>query len=121
MIVVTGGIGAGKSTVLKLLREMGAICADADEISREICRKGTPALAEIARHFGSDVLTDDGELNRPAQARLVFSSPDALACTRSSSHCFSPNWNGLSVRPLHSRSSPQSHSGTKQNGGRQAA
>ena len=80
MIVVTGGIGAGKSTVLKLLREMGAICADADEISREICRKGTPALAEIARHFGSDVLTDDGELNRPALARLVFSNPDYWLC-----------------------------------------
>ena len=79
MIVVTGGIGAGKSTVLKLLREMGAICADADEISREICRKGTPALAEIARHFGSDVLTDDGELNRPALARFVFSNPNELA------------------------------------------
>jgi dephospho-CoA kinase len=75
-IGLTGGIGAGKSTVARLLAEHGAIVVDADALAREVVAPGTPGLAEVAEAFGSGVLTDDGSLDREALAGIVFNDPD---------------------------------------------
>ncbi len=76
---LTGSIGSGKSFVSECLRELGSTVIDADEIAREVTAPGTPALEEIAREFGRDVLTRDGALDRGTLARRVFSDPAALA------------------------------------------
>ncbi|GDY31084.1 dephospho-CoA kinase [Gandjariella thermophila] len=69
---LTGGIGAGKSTVARRLAEHGAVVLDADRIAREVVEPGTEGLAEVVAAFGTDVLTADGALDRAALAGRVF-------------------------------------------------
>ncbi|MHA3702855.1 dephospho-CoA kinase [Jatrophihabitans sp. YIM 134969] len=76
-VAVTGGIGAGKSSVSTLLAERGAVVVDADRIAREVVEPGTPGLAAVAEAFGRDVLTADGALDRAALGAVVFADPDA--------------------------------------------
>ncbi|MGH3508203.1 MAG: dephospho-CoA kinase [Nocardioidaceae bacterium] len=71
-VALTGGIGSGKTTVSDFLAELGAVVIDADVLSREVVAAGTPGLAEIVVAFGPDVLTPDGELDRPAMGARVF-------------------------------------------------
>lgn len=78
-IGLTGGIGSGKSTVSALLAERGAVVIDADRIAREVVEPGTPGLAAVVKAFGEDVLADDGSLDRPALAAVVFADPAARA------------------------------------------
>jgi dephospho-CoA kinase len=79
LVGLTGGIGAGKSTVSDLLRRKGAVLVDADQITRELQQPGQPVLGAIVDRFGTDVLAPDGTLDRPALASIVFADPDALA------------------------------------------
>ncbi|MCL6548260.1 MAG: dephospho-CoA kinase [Alicyclobacillus sp.] len=73
MIVgLTGGIATGKSTVTRILRELGAYVVDADVWARRVVEPGTPGLAEIVEAFGPGVLNEDGTLNRKALAAVVF-------------------------------------------------
>jgi len=74
---LTGGIGAGKSAVARLLSVRGAVVIDADVLSREVVEPGTDGLARIAAEFGDSVLAADGSLDRAALGRLVFADPDA--------------------------------------------
>lgn len=76
VIGVTGGIGAGKSTVSALLVKAGARLLDADTLSRAATAPGEPAVAEIAAQFGTAVLDARGGLDREALASIVFSDPD---------------------------------------------
>ena len=76
---LTGGIGAGKSTVGRMLAELGAVIVDGDQIARELVGRGEPALAEIVERFGPGVLLPDGELDRAGLAATVFPDPDSLA------------------------------------------
>ncbi|MCL8250266.1 dephospho-CoA kinase [Aeromicrobium fastidiosum] len=76
---LTGGIGAGKSTVSALLAAHGAVVIDYDRLAREIVEPGRPALAEIAARFGDGVIGADGTLVRPALGSIVFGDPEALA------------------------------------------
>ena len=78
MVVVglTGGIGAGKSTVATLLSQRGAVLVDADVIARWVVDPGKPALAALAERFGPGVIRDDGTLDRQALADLAFASED---------------------------------------------
>lgn len=78
LIGLTGNIATGKSTVARMLREFGAVVIDADRIARDVVRPGQPALNEITRVFGPEVLLPNGELDRPKMARLVFGDPDKL-------------------------------------------
>lgn len=71
-IAVTGIAGSGKSTVTRLLREMGAFTMDADELAREVVEPGSPALGEIQRAFGNDVMNADGTLNRKKLGAVIF-------------------------------------------------
>lgn len=69
---LTGGIASGKSTVSAQLRELGAVVIDADQLAREVVAKGTPGLAAVVEAFGQELLTPDGELDRPRMGALVF-------------------------------------------------
>lgn len=69
---LTGGIASGKSTVSSVLRELGAVVIDADQLAREVVAKGTPGLAAVVEAFGPEILTADGELDRPRMGTLVF-------------------------------------------------
>jgi dephospho-CoA kinase len=60
------------------LRELGAFVVDADEVAREVVLPGTPALAEIAEHFGAGIIAVDGTLRRQELARVVFNDPAEL-------------------------------------------
>lgn len=74
---LTGGIGAGKSTVARRLVERGAVLVDSDVIAREVVAAGSDGLAAVEREFGPDVIGPDGEMDRPAVASIVFADPDA--------------------------------------------
>ncbi|MDO0932342.1 dephospho-CoA kinase [Streptomyces sp. DG2A-72] len=76
---LTGGIGAGKSEVSRLLVEQGAVLIDADRIAREVVAPGTPGLAAVVEAFGTDVLAADGSLDRPRLGSIVFADSDKLA------------------------------------------
>ncbi|GAA3055444.1 dephospho-CoA kinase [Streptomyces roseofulvus] len=76
---LTGGIGAGKSEVSRLLVSYGAVLIDADRIAREVVEPGTPGLAAVVAAFGEDVLTAEGALDRPKLGSIVFADPERLA------------------------------------------
>ncbi|ALV49662.1 dephospho-CoA kinase [Streptomyces althioticus] len=83
---LTGGIGAGKSEVSRLLVERGAVLIDADRIAREVVEPGTPGLAAVVEAFGEEILAEDGSLDRPRLGALVFSDPEKLATLNSIVH-----------------------------------
>lgn len=83
---LTGGIGAGKSEVSRLLVEHGAVLIDADRIAREVVAPGTPGLAAVVEAFGPDVLAADGSLDRPRLGSIVFADPEKLAVLNSIVH-----------------------------------
>ncbi len=70
---LTGSIATGKSLVASSLAEHGAIIIDADKIAHDVVRKGKPAWEEIVREFGEEYLLDDGEIDRKALGKTVFS------------------------------------------------
>ncbi|MGP9021426.1 dephospho-CoA kinase [Streptomyces sp. BR1] len=76
---LTGGIGAGKSEVSRLLVSYGAVLIDADKIAREVVAPGTPGLAAVIEAFGAGILTPQGALDRPALGAIVFADPEKLA------------------------------------------
>jgi len=78
-IGLTGGIGSGKSTVAQLFARRGVPVIDTDVIAREVVEPGQPAIAEIERAFGREVLDDAGRLDRAALRRRVFDDPAARA------------------------------------------
>ncbi|WP_270827756.1 dephospho-CoA kinase [Aeromonas sp. Y318-1] len=77
VVAITGGIGSGKTTVANQFAELGIEVVDADVIAREVVEPGTPALAAIADHFGSEVITPDGQLDRRRLRERVFTDPQA--------------------------------------------
>ncbi|WP_421229529.1 dephospho-CoA kinase [Aeromonas jandaei] len=77
VVAITGGIGSGKTTIANQFAELGIDVVDADVIAREVVESGTPALAAIADHFGPDVITPDGQLDRRRLRERVFSDPSA--------------------------------------------
>jgi dephospho-CoA kinase len=79
VVVVTGGIGAGKSTAAKLLQERGAVAVDADRVAAGVLEKGSPVLVRVAEVFGPGILLADGSLDRPGLARLAFESGETVA------------------------------------------
>ncbi|WP_406009574.1 dephospho-CoA kinase [Streptomyces sp. NBC_00637] len=83
---LTGGIGAGKSEVSRLLVECGAVLVDADRIAREVVAPGTPGLAAVVDAFGTDILAPDGSLDRPRLGSVVFADPAKLALLNSIVH-----------------------------------
>ena len=78
IIGITGGIGAGKSTVCEEFKKYGACIIDADKISHQVTAKNGSAYAEIVENFGTDVLKSDGEIDRKKLAGIVFSDQNEL-------------------------------------------
>ena len=78
VIGLTGGIGAGKSTVTQMLEELGAAVIDADKVGHQIYLPDLPAWREIVAMFGTTVLNADRTINRQALGKIVFADPEAL-------------------------------------------
>jgi dephospho-CoA kinase len=72
LVGLTGGIGAGKSTVSELLRARGAVIIDADDVARAVVEPGRPAFDALVERFGPEVVGPDGHLDRAAVARKAF-------------------------------------------------
>lgn len=73
---LTGGIASGKSTVAEILRELGAVVIDSDQLARDVVAPGTPGLAAVVKVFGPAVLTATGELDRATMGSIVFADPE---------------------------------------------
>jgi dephospho-CoA kinase len=76
---LSGGIGSGKSTVAKILADLGAIVIDADGIAREVLEPGQVGYEKTILVFGDSVLSDSGGIDRKKLAELVFKNPEQLA------------------------------------------
>ncbi|MBB5933585.1 dephospho-CoA kinase [Streptomyces zagrosensis] len=83
---LTGGIGAGKSEVSRLLASYGAVVIDADKIAREVVEPGTPGLAAVVAEFGPQMLDGEGRLDRPRLGSIVFADPQRLAALNAIVH-----------------------------------
>lgn len=86
VVGLTGGIGSGKSTVVRLFGALGVHWVDADDVAREVVEPGTPALERISEHFGQKILLPDGGLDRAALRRIVFDAPEERAWLESLLH-----------------------------------
>lgn len=74
-IGLTGGIGSGKSAVCALFSELDVPVIDADVIARQVVQPGQPALVQVRSAFGKQILTADGQLDRPRLRALIFADP----------------------------------------------
>lgn len=83
---LTGGIASGKSTVGRMLRELGAPIVDADLLAREVVGKGSEGLAALHRHFGDSILLPNGELDRKRLGAVVFSDSEARIALNDITH-----------------------------------
>jgi dephospho-CoA kinase len=76
LVGLTGGIGAGKSTVAALLAERGAVVLDADQVARDVVEPDQPAFAALVEEFGPEIVGADGRLDRTALAAKAFATPE---------------------------------------------
>ncbi|MGH2696167.1 MAG: dephospho-CoA kinase, partial [Actinomycetota bacterium] len=86
LVGLTGGLGAGKSTVARMLADRGAILVDADELARRALEPGSRAYRQVCDLFGDEVVTASGELDRAAIAATVFSDPERRRALESIVH-----------------------------------
>jgi dephospho-CoA kinase len=86
LVGLTGGIGAGKSTVARLLAERGAVVIDADSIVRELQLPGTDVFHAIVERFGDHIVAADGSLDRERLADIVFRDEDARSALNAIVH-----------------------------------
>ncbi len=75
LLGLTGGIASGKSTVSKMLTDLGWHVIDADEIAKKVVEPGTPGLKVLIKEFGKEILSNDGQLDRKALGKIIFSNP----------------------------------------------
>lgn len=85
-IGLTGGIGAGKSTVSEILAACGAVIIDADKIAREVVAPGEPLLDELVQRFGKEVIAADGGLDRTQLAAAAFADEESTAALNALMH-----------------------------------
>jgi dephospho-CoA kinase len=86
VVAVTGGVAAGKSALTRRFESRGVPVVDADLVARELVQPGEPALAEIGRRFGAEVLAADGSLDRAALRARVFTDPAERAALEAILH-----------------------------------
>ena len=75
---LTGGIACGKTTVAAMMRELGCVVIEADQIAHRLIEPGQPAYEEVLREFGRGVRAADGRMDRKKLAAIVFSDPAKL-------------------------------------------
>lgn len=85
---ITGGSGSGKTTVSDIFRRLGVYVIDGDKAAREVVKKGMPCLLELTRHFGREILNDDGTLNRKKLGGIVFADENALKMLNKITHFY---------------------------------
>lgn len=83
---LTGGIGSGKTVVGEMFARLGAEVIDADQLARDVVEPGQPALDEIVKRFGSEILLPDGRLDRPKLGRIIFADAVARAALNAITH-----------------------------------
>ncbi len=83
---VTGGVGTGKSSVLAMLARLGAQTASADQIAREVLAKDTAAYRRVVERFGEQVVSAEGEIDRPTLGSIVFRDPEARQFLEETTH-----------------------------------
>ena len=105
IVGLTGGIGSGKSVVSTKFLSLHINVNDADIASRKIVEPGQPALVEIENHFGSDILTKEGFLNRGKLREVIFSNPKEKKWLESILH---PKIREYLVQEIKGSSSPYS-------------
>ena len=76
IIGITGGIASGKSTVTNFLRKKGFQVVDADSLVHQLQKPGGRLFEALVQHFGKEIILENGELNRPLLASLIFSNPE---------------------------------------------
>ena len=76
IIGITGGIASGKSTVTNFLRKQGFQVVDADALVHQLQKPGGRLFQALVQHFGQEIILENGELNRPLLASLIFSTPE---------------------------------------------
>lgn len=76
IIGITGGIASGKSTVTNFIRKQGFQVVDADALVHQLQKPGGRLFEALVQHFGQKIILENGELNRPLLASLIFSNPD---------------------------------------------
>ena len=76
IIGITGGIASGKSTVTHFLRQKGFQVVDADAVVHDLQKPGSRLYQLLVQHFGKEIILENGELNRPLLASLIFSNPE---------------------------------------------
>ena len=76
IIGITGGIASGKSTVTNFLRKQGFQVVDADALVHQLQKPGGRLFEALVQHFGQEIILENGELNRPILASLIFSNPE---------------------------------------------
>jgi dephospho-CoA kinase len=86
LVGLTGGLGAGKSTVARMLADRGAVLVDADELAHRALEPGSPVYRQVCELFGDEVMTPSGELDRAAIAATVFSDSERRRALESIVH-----------------------------------
>ncbi|KAM6295412.1 dephospho-CoA kinase domain-containing protein [Aegotheles albertisi] len=86
LVGLSGGIATGKSTVVAMLRELGCAVIDADVIAREVVQPHAKAYQQIVHHFGTEILLENGEINREALGDIIFSQPEKRRLLNSITH-----------------------------------
>ncbi|MGZ6886947.1 MAG: dephospho-CoA kinase [Acidimicrobiia bacterium] len=86
LVGLTGGIGAGKSTVAALLAERGAVILDADQVARDVVEPGQPAFDALVAEFGPEIVGTDGRLDRAGLAARAFATPEGKAALDAITH-----------------------------------
>ena len=85
VVAMTGGIGSGKSTVARILEDLGAHRMDADEEARSVLQEKS-VVERLAQHFGPEIVSSTGEIDREALSKIVFTAPEALQVLESVVH-----------------------------------
>lgn len=79
ILVITGGLGSGKTTAAEFFRERGAVVIGLDKVARDVLVPGAPELERLAATFGRDILDGDGRLDRALLAQRAFASRENVA------------------------------------------
>lgn len=86
IIGLTGGIGSGKTKTAKILEDLGAVVIDADEVAKELMKRGNAAYYKVADTFGEDIIDDDEQIDRKKLASIVFNDKSKLAVLNEITH-----------------------------------
>ena len=101
-LALSGGIGAGKSTIAHVLRGLGVFVVDADQLAREVLSPSHPVYEAVLANFGADLAFPDGSLDRRLLAQRAFSSPESTSLLNLLTHpaISALAWEQLKSAPL---------------------